>query len=144
MWTTYGKGVAVFSTFERLRSAIDAWLDPLNVGIVRYGNKDITGYNLINFLFTKQSHFLRKRELRVLLQCHDPMAGANRHYDINNIPHGEPLEENKVHEWVHPCKRRRIDLKSLVTEVQNVTVGFSNGSRGSVVVDQKQGSSLPD
>ena len=32
MWTTYGKGVAVFSTFERLRSAIDAWLDPLNLG----------------------------------------------------------------------------------------------------------------
>jgi hypothetical protein len=23
-----------------------------------------------------------------------------------------------MHEWVHPCKRRRVDLKSLVTEVR--------------------------
>jgi hypothetical protein len=118
MWMTYGKGVAVFSTFERLRSAIKDWLDPLNVGIVRYGNKNMVGYNLIDFLFTKQRHFMHERELRLLLQCYDPMAGANRHLDENNIPHYEPLEENKMHEWVHPCKRRRIDLKSLVTEVR--------------------------
>jgi hypothetical protein len=96
-----GKRRCRFSTFERLRSAIDEWLDPINVGIVRYGNKDITGYNLINFLFIKQSDFFVRKRLRVLLQCHDPMAGANRQYDINNVPHAEPLEANKIHEWFH-------------------------------------------
>jgi hypothetical protein len=116
MWTTYGKGVAIFSTFARLRAAIQDWLDPLNVGVVRYGRKE--NGNLIECLFTKHRHFTHEKELRILLQCHDPMAGANRHWDIDNIPHYEPLEENKMHEWVHPCKRRRVDLKSLVTEVR--------------------------
>jgi hypothetical protein len=116
MWTTYGKGVAVFSTFGRLRAAIKDWLDPVNVGSVRYGKKEKG--NLIECLFTKHSHFLYEKELRVLLQCHDPMTRANRHCDIKNIPHYEPLEQNKIHDWVHPCKRRRIDLRSLVTEVR--------------------------
>ena len=47
------------------------------------------------------------------------MAGANRHLDQNNIPHREPLDHlNPLHEWVHKKKKRRIDLKSLVTEVR--------------------------
>src|SRR5258708_38242873 len=47
------------------------------------------------------------------------MAGGNRQYDLNNFAHREPLDElNPLHEWVHECKRRRIDLKALVTEVR--------------------------
>jgi hypothetical protein len=89
------------------------------VGIVRYGDKDMMGYNPIRFLFTKQSHLAKERELRVVLQCYDPVGGGNRHYDLNNFPHREPLEElNPRHEWVHDCKRRRVDLKALVTEVR--------------------------
>ena len=38
---------------------------------------------------------------------------------MNNFPNREPLDElNPLHEWVHACKRRRIDLKALVTEVR--------------------------
>ena len=119
MWKTYGNGVAVFSRFDLLKSALPIMLDDILVGIVRYGEKDMTGYNLIRFLYTKQRHFARERELRVVLQCYDPVGGANRHYDWNNFPHREPLNElNPLHEWVHDCKRRRIDLKAVVTEVR--------------------------
>jgi hypothetical protein len=119
MWKTYGNGVAVFSRFELLRSVLSIMLDDILVGIVRYGEKDMTGYNLIRFLYTKQRHFAKERELRVVLQCYDPVGGANRHYNMNNFPNREPLNElNPLHEWVHECKRRRIDLRAFVTEVR--------------------------
>lgn len=119
MWKTYGNGVAVFSRFDLLKSALSVMLDDILVGIVRYGEKDMKGYNLIRFLYTKQRHLAKEQELRVVLQCYDPVSGANRHYDLNNFPSREPLDElNPLHEWVHKCKRRRIDLKALVTEVR--------------------------
>jgi hypothetical protein len=119
MWRTYGNGVAVFSRFDLLKLALTTMLDDIFLGIVRYGDKDMTGYNMIRFLFTKRRCFAKERELRVVLQCYDPMAGGNRHYDANNFAHREPLDElNPLHKWVHECKRRRIDLKKLVTEVR--------------------------
>jgi hypothetical protein len=119
MWKTYGNGVAVFSRFDLLKSALSVMLDDILVGIVRYGEKDMRSDNLIRFLFTKRRHFAKERELRFVLQCYDPVGGANRHYDLNNFAHREPLDElNPLHEWVHECKRRRIDLKGLVTEVR--------------------------
>lgn len=63
-------------------------------------------------------HFDKERELRIVLTCYDPVGGANRHIDLNGFPHREPLDENPLHEWVHECKRRRIDLKTLVTEIR--------------------------
>src|SRR6185503_13360148 len=48
---------------------------------------------------------------------YDPLAGGNRHIDLNNFPHPEPLELNPRHSWVPDCKRRRIDLRSLITQV---------------------------
>lgn len=119
MWKTYGNGVAVFSRFDFLKSAVATMLDDIFLGIVHYGEKDMTGYNMIRFLYTKRRCSVKERELRVLLQCYDPMAGGNRHYDLNNFAHREPLDElNPLHKWVHECKRRRIDLKALVTEVR--------------------------
>jgi hypothetical protein len=119
MWRKYGNGVAIFSRFELLRSQLTVMLDDILVGIVRYGENDMTGYNLIQFLYTKRRHFAKERELRIVLQCYDPVGGANRHYDLNNFPNREPLDGlNPLHEWVHECKRRRIDLKVLVTEVR--------------------------
>jgi hypothetical protein len=119
MWRTYGNGVTVFSRFDLLKSALSVMLDDILVGVVRYGEKDMTGYNLIQFLYTKRRHFEKERELRVVLQCYDPVGGANRHYSLDNFPHREPLDElNPLHEWVHKCKRRRINLKALVTEVR--------------------------
>jgi hypothetical protein len=61
----------------------------------------------------------QERELRVVLQCYDPMAGVNRHCGPDNFPHREPLDDlNPLHPWVHDSKRRRIDLKALVTEIR--------------------------
>jgi len=119
MWKTYGNGVAVFSRFDLLKSSLTAMLDDILLGVVHYGEKDMSGYNLIRFLYTKRRYFEKERELRAVLQCYDPVAGANRHYNLNNFPNREPLDElNPLHEWVHEFKRRRIDLKGLVTEVR--------------------------
>jgi hypothetical protein len=119
MWKTYGNGVAVFSRFDLLKAQLAPMLDNILLGIVRYGEKDMTGYNLIRFLYTKRRLFEKERELRAVLQCYDPVGGANRHYNLNNFPNREPLDElNPLHLWVHECKRRRIDLKALVTEVR--------------------------
>lgn len=119
MWKTYGNGVAVFSRFDLLRSELDALLDTILLGVVHYGEKDMKGYNLIQFLYTKQRHFDKERELRVVLQCYDPVAGMNRHYTPEGFPNREPLNElYPLHEWIHECKRRRIDLKALVTDIR--------------------------
>jgi hypothetical protein len=86
---------------------------------LRYGNQGPPRYNLIHFLFMKRKHFDKERELRTVLTCYDPVGGANRHIGLNGFPNREPLdEENPLNEWVHKCKRRRIDLKTLVTEVR--------------------------
>jgi hypothetical protein len=119
MWARYanGSGVAIFSRFQLLKSALNAMLDEVMVGLVQYGDKPAR-YNLVHFLFLKREHFDKERELRVVLACYDPVGGANRHIDLNNFPHREPLDENPLHEWVHECKRRRIDLKALLTETR--------------------------
>lgn len=118
MWDRYGKGVAVFSRFDALKSTLIPLLDPILLGAVKYSEANNKSYNQIQFLFTKRACFDKEKELRILLQCYDPMAGMNRHYNADNFPNREPLDENPIHPWVHPCKRRRIDLKSLVTEIR--------------------------
>ena len=62
MWTTYGKGVAVFSTFRAPASQLSrcGWIRSM-WGSSDTENKGMAGYNLINFLFTKQSHFLQEK-----------------------------------------------------------------------------------
>jgi hypothetical protein len=119
MWVRYGGGVAIFSRFDLLKSVLNAMLDEIMVGLVRYGDDGPTRYNLNHFLFMKRKHFGKERELRVVLTCYDPVGGANRHIALNGFPNREPLDkENPLHEWVHEFKRRRIDLKALVTEVR--------------------------
>jgi hypothetical protein len=118
MWERYGAGVAIFSRFELLRTKLDRMIDDVMVGAVRYGDNP-GRYNLIDFLFLKRKHFEKERELRLVISCYDPVGGANRHIDSNGFPHREPLDsENPLHEWVHDCKRRRVDLKALVTEIR--------------------------
>jgi hypothetical protein len=119
MWARYGGGVAVFSRFELLKSALNTMLDEINIGLVRYGDKGPLRYNTIDFLFMKRKHHDKERELRIALTCYDPVGGNNRHIGLNGFPSREPLDrENPLHEWVHEYKRRRIDLKALVTEVR--------------------------
>ncbi len=119
MWARYGGGVAIFSRFELLKSALSVMLDEIMLGLVRYGNEGPTRNNVIHFLFLKRKHFEKERELRLVLTCYDPVGGANRHIGLNGFPHREPLDqENPLHAWVHEYKRRRIDLRALVTEVR--------------------------
>ena len=119
MWERYGKGVCVFSRFELMKGQLDPMLDPITIGCVRYQEAQTDPYNTIQFLFTKRGHFENEKELRIVLQCYDPLGNPNRHLDANNVPSREPRDEcNPLHKWVHPCKRRRIDLKSLVTEIR--------------------------
>jgi hypothetical protein len=119
MWERYGKGVCIFSRFELLKVQLDRQLDPITTGIVRYQESPADPFNTIQFMFTKRGHFDNEKELRVLLQCYDPVGNPNRHLDMNNVPSREPRDElNKLHQWVHPCKRRRIDLKPLVTAIR--------------------------
>jgi hypothetical protein len=119
MWKTYGAGVLVFSRFDLLRKAINSFLDVVHVGKVRYSEKDLQGYNLLDLLFTKRQHFENEQELHIVLECFDPVAGINRHFDLDNFPHREPFDAiNPIHEWVHKYKRRRIDLRSVVTEIR--------------------------
>ena len=117
MWKTYGQGVAVFSTFELLKSAISNFLDQVYLGVVRYGGPEDP--NLINALFRKRKLFDKERELRLVVQSLNPMAGMNRHFDSRNVTNAEPVdEENPLPAWVHKKKKRRINLKSLVTEIR--------------------------
>jgi hypothetical protein len=118
MWNRYGRGVVIFSRFDLLKAQLAPLLDQILIGTVKYGEEGTTRYNLIQFLFTKRASFDKEKELRVLLQSYDPVAGMNRHYGANDYPSREPLDENPLHPWVHPYKRRRIDLKSLVTEIR--------------------------
>ena len=119
MWKTYGQGVAVFSRFDLLRNALSPMLDEILLGIVRYGEKDMTGYNLIRFLYTKRHHFSKERELRVVLQCYYPVAGTNRHFNANNFPSREPLDElNPLTLGSIHSNAAASDLKTLATEIR--------------------------
>jgi len=111
-------GVILITTYERLKAQIVSLLDKILVGLVRYREAETQRYNLIEFLFTKRACFEKEKELRILLECHDPMAGMNRHFNADKFPNREPLDDNLLHPWVHPYKRHRIDLKALVTEVR--------------------------
>lgn len=119
MWEQYGHdGVAICSRYGLLKSALEGLLDETHLGSVRYGTDHLhEGFNALEFITTKQSQYEAECEVRAILTAYDPLAGGNRHFDLNNVPHPAPLDLNPRHSWVPEGKRRRIDLQSLVTEV---------------------------
>jgi hypothetical protein len=119
MWEQYGHdGVAVCSRNGLLKSALDGMIDKTHLGLVRYGTDHLANtFNAIEFITTKQVRYSPEREVRAWLTVIDPLAGGNRHIDLNNFPHPVPLEVNPRHSWVPEFTRRRIDLRSLVTDV---------------------------
>lgn len=119
MWEQYGDdGVAVCSCYGLLRSALNGLLDETHAAVVQYGTDHLANtYNTLQFLTTKQSQYSQDRELRALLVGRDPLSAGNRHFDLNGFPSPAPLAQNPRHSWVPEYKRRRIDLRALVTGV---------------------------
>jgi hypothetical protein len=121
MWKKFGEfGVAVCSTYARLKKCLDGMLDRTHLGLMRYGEDRLyqqRKYNTLQFINTKRKEYESEHEVRAIVQCPDMMDAQNRHFDLNNFPHRRPLDENVRHSWVHECKRRRIDAKELITGV---------------------------
>jgi len=120
MWKNFAEdGVAIRSRFDLLKSLMDGMMDSAYLGLMRYGEERLnqTGrINVLQFINTKRKLFEGEREVRAILWCPDPFAARNRHFDLNS-PHSRPLPENPRHHWVHDFKRRRVDLKALITGV---------------------------
>jgi hypothetical protein len=119
MWYRYAPhGVAVQSDYRRLKLALDGFLDEVYIGKVRYGNQKMTGYNALQILFTKGTAYEWENEVRVALNCPDPVGGQARNYRETNFPHREPQDDlNPIHPWVHEHKRRRIVLNDLLVGI---------------------------
>jgi hypothetical protein len=119
MWDLYGfDGVAVCSRYDLLKAALSGLLDEAHLGLVRYGTSHLKNtFNALEFITTKQEQYSPDREVRAILTMYDPLASGNRHFDLNNFPHPVPLDLNPRNSWVPDCKRRRIDLRALITEI---------------------------
>jgi hypothetical protein len=119
MWAQQGHdGVAVCSRYELLKAALDGLFDEAHLGAIRYGtNHLVNTFNALELITTKQAKYSADREVRAFLTVYDPLAVGNRHFDLNNVPHPAPLDVNPRHSWVPDCKRRRINLRSLITDV---------------------------
>jgi len=116
MWEGHAKdGVAICSQYGLLKSALDGMGDVAHLGLVRYGIKHLTGWNVLRFITTKQMQHAGECEVRAFLDIPDPLASGNRHFDENNRAHRTPLIP--PHEWVSEYKRRRVDLKALITGI---------------------------
>jgi hypothetical protein len=120
MWETYGHdGVAVCSRYDLLYSALDGLLeDDAHLGRVQYGTKHLTDrFNGLEFITAKQLRYAPDCEARAFITAYDPLATGNRHIDLNNSPHPQPLPVNPRNSWVPDSKRRRINLRNLITDV---------------------------
>jgi hypothetical protein len=119
MWETYGQdGVAVCTRYELLHDALKGLHDDAYLGRVQYGSDHLTDrFNGMEFIFTKQLKYAPDCEVRALITSYDPLESGNRHFDLNNSPHPRPLPMNPRNPWVPDSKRRRIALRSLITDV---------------------------
>jgi hypothetical protein len=121
MWKKFGEfGVAICSTYAKLKACLDGMLDRTHLGVMRYGEQRLyqTGrVNTLQFINTKREQYGAEQEVPAIVECPDPFDGGNRHFDLNNVPHPRPLPENKRHDYVYDFKRRRIDVKALLTGV---------------------------
>jgi len=116
MWERYGQdGVAICSRYGLLKSALDAMTDRAYLGQVRYGSQDMTGWNLLRFIFTKRGEYADEQEVRALLWIMDPHAGINRHIDGDNGVHPRPLTPSP--ERVLDGHRRQVNLQALLTGI---------------------------
>jgi hypothetical protein len=119
MWETYGHdGVAVCTRYELLHDALNELLDDAHLGRVQYSSNHLTDrFNGLEFITTKELKYAPDCEVRAFITSYDPLGSGNRHIDLNNYPHPGPLPINPRNSWVPDSKRRRIDLRTLITDV---------------------------
>ncbi len=133
MWQQYAKDeVAVGSRYRLLKHALGSCESTLGVflGLVRYGAKHLTGWNVLRFISTKREKFAHEQEVRALLWVPDEFGGGNRHFDENNFPHDRPLKDPPA-DRVPDGLRRAVDLRSLITEIE-VSPWASEGTSAEV------------
>lgn len=94
---------------------MNALADRAYIGLVRYGSRHMTGWNLFRFITTKRLEFANELEVRAFLWIIDPHAGINRHIDENNRVYDRPLTPPPEH--VFKGHRRKVDLQGLLTGV---------------------------
>lgn len=117
MWRSYakGNGVAVCSTYGRLKAALGALVaeDKAHLGLVRYGSGHLVPgrVNLMINVSTKQLKYVDEREVRAMLWLVDPHETGNRHIDLANRFHPRPIYPTGQPEGVH----RPVGLEELVT-----------------------------
>jgi len=119
MWQQYARdGVAIQTTFGKMQAAVHGFPDEMYMGAVRYGDDDMTRYNLLQFMFTKGTKFSWETEVRIAMCSPDPKGGQARNYDENNVAHREALDHlYPRHPWVFDFKRRRLLLKKIITGI---------------------------
>jgi hypothetical protein len=119
MWETYGHdGVSVCTRYELLYDALDGLQDDAHLGRVQYGTNHLTDrFNDMKFITTKELKYAPECEVRAFITSFDPLGTGNRHVDLNNNPHPHPLPINPRNPWVPDSKRRRVDLRKLITGV---------------------------
>jgi hypothetical protein len=125
MWSEYawdrkrgGHGLAIRTTYGRLKSALDRMMEDICVGKVVYGKDNLVRPgNVWCEITSKDTDFAWESEIRAMLQWSSGISGGNLHIDANNQPHPEVLEENPRYHWNHNHKLRRIDLKALATGI---------------------------
>ncbi len=116
MWKNYGQeGVAICSRYGLLKSALASCPYRALLGLVRYGSRHLTGWNIIRFITTKQERYKHEQEVRAILWMPDQYAGINRHFDENNRAYPHPLTPPP--DRVPDHQRCKVDLQSLITEV---------------------------
>jgi hypothetical protein len=121
MWEGFAQyGVAIRSRYDLLKGVLDKMLDKTHIGLMRYGEERLyktMKVNVLQFINTKREKYRAECEVRAIVECSDPLAGMNRHYDSNGFPHRRPLPENPLHHWVPPFKRRRVELAAFITGI---------------------------
>jgi hypothetical protein len=126
MWARYGKdGVAIISRYDLLKQVLHPLPDKVMVGLIRYGTKHLTGWNVIRFVTTKREEYSPEREVRAMIWLTNTDDGMNRHFDLNNRPHDRPIYDPPT--TLPEGIRHDIDVASLITEV--VVSPFAPASR---------------
>ena len=103
------------SRYDLLKQVLHPLPDKVMVGLIRYGNSHLTGWNVVRFVTTKREMYSSEREVRAMIWLTETGDGMNRHFDWTNRPHDRPIYEPP--QTLPEGIRRNIDIASLISEV---------------------------